>query len=150
MTEITAYTIQLSACLKCCKDSQVALGGARRTLHFSMEGANFNTELTKKFISVAVWYSFLQQTSHRLKNNSFSMSKFQLSKLIIPCLNNIQQSRFELLFIVNISYNIPKKHIWRSTSFEEIATLYAATSLTLNSVTDIFLQILQSFQNRCR
>ena len=31
------------------------------------------------------------------------MSKFELSKLIIPCLNHIYQSRFELLFMLNIS-----------------------------------------------
>ena len=30
------------------------VGGASRTLHSSMEGANFSTEFTKKFISVAV------------------------------------------------------------------------------------------------
>ena len=40
--------------------------------------------------------------------------------------------------------------IWWSTSFEKIATLHTATSLTLNYITDIFLQILQSAQSRCR
>ena len=49
----------------------------------------------------------------------------------------------------NIS-QFPKLHIWRSISFEEVATLHTATSLTLNPVTDIFLQILQSFHNWCR
>ena len=39
--------------------------------------------------------------------------------------------------MLNISY-IPKKYILGSISFENIATLHTATSLTLNSITDIF------------
>ena len=50
--------------------------------------------------------------------------------------------------MLNIS-QISKKYIWRSTSFKKIATLHTVTSLTVNSITDIFLQILQSFQNSC-
>ena len=38
---------------------------------------------------------------------------------------------------------IPKKYIWRITSVKNIATLHAITSLTVNSVTDMFLQILE-------
>ena len=76
------------------------------------------------------------------------MSKFESSKLIIPYLAHIQQPRFEPLVMFNIS-QIPKKYIWWSTSFKKIATLHTATSITLNSVTDIFLQILQNFQTRC-
>ena len=55
-----------------------------------MEGANCNTKLRKKFISVAVWYSFLQQPKElkKTKEEIIEMSKFEWSKLIIPYLNH--------------------------------------------------------------
>ena len=67
MQIITAYKIQLSACLKSFKGSRCItdfgvstviitffIVGASSTLDSSMEGINCNTKLTKKFISVGV------------------------------------------------------------------------------------------------
>ena len=44
--------------------------------------------------------------------------------------------------MVNLS-QIPKRHIWRSTSFEEVSTLRTATSLTLNASWIVLLKHLQ-------
>ena len=57
-------------------------------------------------------------TSHRLKKNNFRCRHLNHQDLLaIPYLNHIQPSRFELLIILNIVL-IPKKYIWRCTSFK--------------------------------
>ena len=130
---ITACRIQLSACLKSYKGSQ--LYNRFRSQHGHQ----------RRTVTQNLQRSLFQQPSSILFNNSFtstkdekfSVSKFKSSKLF-PCLNHIQQSRFEVFFMLNIQ-QIPKIYIWRSTQFKIIATLHTATSLTLNSVTDIFL-----------
>ena len=38
-----------------------------------------------------------------------------------------------------------RKHVWRSALFKNVATLNTVTSLIVNAVIDIFLQILQNF-----
>ena len=40
-----------------------------------------------------------------------------------------------------------RKYIWQSTSFQKVVTLNIVTSLTVNSIMDIFLQISQNIQN---
>ena len=60
------------------------------------------------------------------------MSKFESLKLLVPHPNHMQHSRFEALVMLNISF----------TQFTKIATLHTLTFLTVNSVTVIFLQIL--------
>ena len=42
--------------------------------------------------------------------------------------------------------NIPKKYVWRSTPDKKTATLHTATSLTVNSVTDIPCKYYKAFQ----
>ena len=74
------------------------------------------------------------------------MSKFESSKLIIPYGNHIWQSKF-LLLVISIFHKFLRKYIWQSSLFKKVATLNTLTSLTVNSIMDIFLQILQIFQN---
>ena len=99
---ITAYRIQLSACLKSCKGSQFynrfwSYHGHyyifRRwcKLNFRLQ---HGSELTKKFIQqlpTILFYNNFKTT----KKEEFSISKFESSKLIISYLKRIQQSRFE-------------------------------------------------------
>ena len=70
---------------------KISAGFSHNICNSSMEGANCNTKLRKKFISVAVWYSFLQQPKElkKTKEEIIEMSKFEWSKLIIPYLNHI-------------------------------------------------------------
>ena len=57
----------------------------------------------------------------------------------IPCTYmDVQNTTFALLVMVNISL-ILKKYIWRRASFKKSVTLHTVTSLTVNSITDIFL-----------
>ena len=37
-----------------------------------------------------------------------------------------------------------RKYNWQSASFKKVATLNTVTSLTVNSIMDIFLQVLQN------
>ena len=46
---------------------------------------------------------------------------------------------------VTISTKFLRKYMWRSASFKKVATVNTVTSLTVNSVMDIFLKILQIF-----
>ena len=59
-----------------------------------MEGVNCNTKLRKKFISVAVYYSFLQQPKElkKTKKNNF------------PCRS---LNHPNLLFLIQITFNSP-------------------------------------------
>ena len=76
------------------------------------------------------------------------MPKSKLAKLIIPYLNHVYQSRFELLVMLNISHKF-LRNIFRRVLCSKIATLHTLNSLKVNYITDCFLQILQSFQNSC-
>ena len=70
----------------------------------------------------------------------------KLEKLIIPYRIHIRQSRFVLLVLI-ILRKVLRNYIWQSASFKKVATLNTVTSLTAKSVMDIFLQVLQNFQN---
>ena len=65
------------------------VSGISWILDSSMKAANCNTKLTRKFISVAVYSILFYNNFTSTEEEEFSMSKFQLFKLIIPCLNHI-------------------------------------------------------------
>lgn len=90
------------------------------------------------------------------------MSKIESSKFIIPYC-----SIYGVIYYYAIYYQfiIPfgspnlhcqlcgmfckflRKYVWRDALFKKLATLHAANYLTVNSVMDMFLQILQDFEN---
>ena len=83
-------------------------------------------------------------TSHKLKRDNFLMLKLESSKLIIPYLNHIQQPRFVLFVMLNISQFF--RNIFGGGLVPKLPSLHPVTFFTVNTVTDGFLHILKSFQ----
>ena len=90
--------------------------------------------------------SCLQQFHMKYKRTNYHV-EIWISKFITPCWNWIWQSWFVLL-LCWIFRQLLRNYIWWSTLFKKVMTLNTVTSLTVNSVIDIYLQVLQNFQNK--
>ena len=73
------------------------------------------------------------------------MSKVKYLKFIIPSLITFNSSD---LVTLNISW-ISKKSYLEERSVEKKSRFYILELLSVNSLTEIFLQILQNVQNNC-
>ena len=106
------------------------VGGASLTLDPSMKAVNCMTILeNNKFILVASCLTFLSTAIwYELKKQWLSMSKSESSNML-----NISQ--------------VFKKTYSAERFVQNKATLNTVTSLTVNSVMGIFLQVLQTFQD---
>ena len=80
--------------------------------------------------------------SHEVKSSNYQCRNLNRIKLITVVL-------IEITFIYDsyIIHIFLRKYIWQSTLFKKVATLNTLTSLTVNSIMDIFLQISQNIQN---
>ena len=77
--------------------------------------------------------------SHEVKSSNYQCQNFNHQTYYSsPYWNHIWQSRF-VLPLCQIIQIFLRKYIWQSTSFQKVATLNTATSLTVNSIMDIFL-----------
>ena len=90
-----------------------------------METVNYNKK-TYKGVYLSCCLVFLSTTtSHRRKKNNLPCQNFNYPNFLFQV--TFSSPDLNCLLMLNIS-QVPKKHIWRSTSFEEIATLHTATS----------------------
>ena len=124
----------------------------RRWCNLNFEPSHGSGKLQDKTCKQQVYFSCcltLVTTAvlHEVKSSNYrSQNLNHQTYYSTPYWNHIWQSRFALLLCYIIQIFL-RKYIWQSTSFKKVATLHTVSSLTINSIMDIFLQTSQNIQN---
>ena len=147
MQQSTQYLILELAQLLC-----FPIDICHRWCKLNFEHLHGSSELQDKSCKQQVYFSCCLAILTTAVPHEVKSSNYRCRNLIhqtyysSPCWNHIWQSR-SALSLCKIICIFLRKYIWQSPSFKKVATLNTVTSLTVNSITDIFLQISQHIQN---